>query len=131
MRTLSELRVPWLSLSALGARRAAPRRAEGATWKCLVAGGVGCERLAARARLRDATRWAQAEAERRMPDFNTRVGALVARLGLAGESFVQRITGCPNGCARPYMAELAFVGQAHGARRPPRGEVRGGNPRGG
>jgi sulfite reductase (ferredoxin) len=54
---------------------------------------------------------AQAEAERRMPDFNQRVGALVARLGLQGESFVQRITGCPNGCARPYMAELAFVGQ--------------------
>jgi sulfite reductase (ferredoxin) len=54
---------------------------------------------------------AQAEAERRMPDFNQRVAALVARLGLEGESFVQRITGCPNGCARPYMAELAFVGQ--------------------
>jgi hypothetical protein len=46
-----------------------------------------------------------------MPDFNARVGALLTRLGMGGESFVQRITGCPNGCARPYMAELAFVGQ--------------------
>jgi len=54
---------------------------------------------------------AQAEAERRMPDFNSRVNALLDRVGMPGESFVMRMTGCPNGCARPYMAELAFVGQ--------------------
>jgi sulfite reductase (ferredoxin) len=34
------------------------------------------------------------------------------RLGLENETFVTRMTGCPNGCARPYMAELAFVGSA-------------------
>ena len=32
------------------------------------------------------------------------------KLGLADEHFVVRMTGCPNGCARPYMAELGFVG---------------------
>jgi sulfite reductase (ferredoxin) len=54
---------------------------------------------------------AQAEAERRMPDFNERVNALLDKMGMPGESFVMRMTGCPNGCARPYMAELSFVGQ--------------------
>jgi len=54
---------------------------------------------------------AQAEAERVMPAFNKRVGALMDKMGLPGESFVMRMTGCPNGCARPYMAEVAFVGQ--------------------
>jgi sulfite reductase (ferredoxin) len=37
------------------------------------------------------------------------------RLGLGDESFVIRMTGCPNGCARPYMAELGFVGSAPNA----------------
>jgi len=54
---------------------------------------------------------AQAEAERRMPDFNARVNAVLTKMGMPGESFVQRMTGCPNGCARPYMAELSWVGQ--------------------
>jgi len=54
---------------------------------------------------------AQAEAERVMPNFNKRMGALMDKMGLPGQSFVMRMTGCPNGCARPYMAELAFVGQ--------------------
>ena len=54
---------------------------------------------------------AQAEAERVMPDFNKRMGALMDKMGMPGESFVMRMTGCPNGCARPYMAEVSFVGQ--------------------
>jgi sulfite reductase (ferredoxin) len=54
---------------------------------------------------------AQAEAERVMPSFNARMGALMEKMGMPGESFVMRMTGCPNGCARPYMAEVAFVGQ--------------------
>jgi len=33
---------------------------------------------------------------------------------VAGEEIVIRSTGCPNGCARPYMAEIAFVGKAPG-----------------
>jgi sulfite reductase (NADPH) hemoprotein beta-component len=42
----------------------------------------------------------------------TRVEGLLAEVGLAGEEIVIRMTGCPNGCARPYMAEVAFVGKA-------------------
>jgi sulfite reductase (ferredoxin) len=52
-----------------------------------------------------------AEAERGLPDVNARLRQVMARLGLpAAESFVVRMTGCPNGCARPYNAELGFVG---------------------
>jgi sulfite reductase (ferredoxin) len=40
------------------------------------------------------------------------VRSLLDRLGLKNEHFVVRMTGCPNGCARPYMAELGFVGSA-------------------
>merc|ERR1711897_37441 len=36
--------------------------------------------------------------------------ALLDRMDLPGEEILMRMTGCPNGCARPYMAELAFVG---------------------
>ncbi|KAN0137158.1 hypothetical protein V8E53_005155 [Lactarius tabidus] len=35
--------------------------------------------------------------------------------GLRNDSIVMRMTGCPNGCARPYVAEVAFVGKAPGA----------------
>jgi sulfite reductase (ferredoxin) len=41
-----------------------------------------------------------------------RIQALLDKLGLEKEQFVVRMTGCPNGCARPYMAELGFVGSA-------------------
>ncbi|MFM7888332.1 MAG: sulfite reductase, ferredoxin dependent [Pseudanabaena sp.] len=53
-----------------------------------------------------------AESERALPDILARIRKLLVRLGLEDETFVTRITGCPNGCARPYMAELAFVGSA-------------------
>jgi sulfite reductase (NADPH) hemoprotein beta-component len=33
---------------------------------------------------------------------------------VGGEEIIIRSTGCPNGCARPYMAELGFVGKAPG-----------------
>ncbi len=46
-----------------------------------------------------------------MPDINRRAAALLERMGLGGASFVQRITGCPKGWARPNMAELVMVGQ--------------------
>jgi sulfite reductase (NADPH) hemoprotein beta-component len=55
---------------------------------------------------------ALAESERTMPEFLTRIEGLLSELGLAGEEIVIRMTGCPNGCARPYMAEIAFVGKA-------------------
>ncbi|CAM9158407.1 unnamed protein product [Chrysoparadoxa australica] len=51
-----------------------------------------------------------AEAERVLPDYVRRVRAIMDSEGLGDEEFIMRMTGCPNGCARPYMAELAFVG---------------------
>ncbi|CAA2979006.1 sulfite reductase 1 [ferredoxin], chloroplastic-like [Olea europaea var. sylvestris] len=51
------------------------------------------------------------EAERGIPDILKRVRALFEKIGLKySESIVIRVTGCPNGCARPYMAELGLVG---------------------
>lgn len=53
---------------------------------------------------------AQTEAERLMPTYLERIRVLMNKLHLEGEEILIRMTGCPNGCARPYMAELAFVG---------------------
>ncbi len=53
-----------------------------------------------------------AESERALPTILARIRKLLVRLGLDQETFVTRMTGCPNGCARPYMAELGFVGSA-------------------
>lgn len=53
---------------------------------------------------------AQGEAERLMPDYIERMRGLLNKMNLPGEEILMRMTGCPNGCARPYMAELAFVG---------------------
>ena len=55
---------------------------------------------------------ALAESERVLPDLLTRFEGLLDELGLRNEEIVIRMTGCPNGCARPYMAEIAFVGKA-------------------
>jgi len=53
---------------------------------------------------------AQTEAERRMPSYIERVRAMLNKMNIPEEEILMRMTGCPNGCARPYMAELAFVG---------------------
>jgi sulfite reductase (ferredoxin) len=52
------------------------------------------------------------ESERIIPSFLQRIRTLLKKVGLPKTSFVTRMTGCPNGCARPYMAELGFVGSA-------------------
>lgn len=52
------------------------------------------------------------ESERAIPGILERIRALLNKVGLPNEHFVVRMTGCPNGCARPYMAELGFVGSA-------------------
>ena len=52
------------------------------------------------------------ESERAIPGILDRIRSLLNKLGLQNEHFVVRMTGCPNGCARPYMAELGFVGSA-------------------
>jgi sulfite reductase (NADPH) hemoprotein beta-component len=57
---------------------------------------------------------ALAESERMLPGLIDRLEKLCDDLGLGGEEIIIRSTGCPNGCARPYMAEIAFVGKAPG-----------------
>ena len=57
---------------------------------------------------------AVAEAERVLPSLIRRLEALVAELGLADERISFRMTGCPNGCARPYLGDVGFVGTTVG-----------------
>jgi len=57
---------------------------------------------------------ALAESERMLPGLVDRIETLCAEVGLGGEEIIIRSTGCPNGCARPYMAEIGFVGKAPG-----------------
>jgi sulfite reductase (NADPH) hemoprotein beta-component len=58
---------------------------------------------------------AMAESERYLPILITKLESTLEENGLAQESIVMRMTGCPNGCARPWLAEVAFVGKAYGA----------------
>ena len=55
-----------------------------------------------------------AESERYMPTLLTRIEESLGALGLAEEEIIIRMTGCPNGCARPYMAEIGLVGKGPG-----------------
>ena len=57
---------------------------------------------------------AMAEAERYLPQFLDRFEELLAKHGLQGEPIHLRISGCPNGCSRPYLGEIALVGKAPG-----------------
>jgi len=57
---------------------------------------------------------AMAEAERYLPTFVDRVEELLVKQNLKNIPLTVRITGCPNGCARPYLAEIALIGRAPG-----------------
>ncbi|MEO5774684.1 MAG: assimilatory sulfite reductase (NADPH) hemoprotein subunit [Sphingomicrobium sp.] len=57
---------------------------------------------------------AMAEAERYLPDLVAKIDPLLDKHGLADKPITIRMTGCPNGCARPYVAEIAFTGRAPG-----------------
>ena len=57
---------------------------------------------------------ALAESERYLPDLLTALDALLAARGLTPDDIVIRMTGCPNGCARPYLAEIGLVGKGPG-----------------
>ncbi|MGG1313851.1 NADPH-dependent assimilatory sulfite reductase hemoprotein subunit [Cohnella laeviribosi] len=57
---------------------------------------------------------ALAESERALPDLLPPFERLFEELGLAGETVTIRMTGCANGCARPYNANIAFIGRASG-----------------
>ncbi|KAJ5371039.1 Sulfite reductase subunit beta [Penicillium cataractarum] len=58
---------------------------------------------------------AMAESERYLPVLISKLESTLEENGLARDSIVMRMTGCPNGCARPWLAEVAFVGKAYGA----------------
>ncbi|HID82093.1 MAG TPA: assimilatory sulfite reductase (NADPH) hemoprotein subunit [Chromatiales bacterium] len=57
---------------------------------------------------------AMAEAERYFPEFMEKLEAVAARRGLRDLKSVVRMTGCPNGCARPFVAEIGLVGKGPG-----------------
>ena len=57
---------------------------------------------------------ALAEGQRYMPELLDKIEPLLNKYQLGAEDIVIRMTGCPNGCARPYAAEIAFVGTAPG-----------------
>lgn len=58
---------------------------------------------------------AMAESERYLPVLISKLEGTLEESGLRQDSIVMRMTGCPNGCARPWLAEVAFVGKAFGA----------------
>jgi sulfite reductase (NADPH) hemoprotein beta-component len=55
---------------------------------------------------------ALAESERILPDILAKFEPIFDAAGLHDDAISLRITGCPNGCARPYLAEIGFVGKA-------------------
>jgi len=58
---------------------------------------------------------AMAESERYLPQLVTHLEKTMEENGLRQESIVMRMTGCPNGCARPWLAEIGLVGKSYGA----------------
>jgi sulfite reductase (NADPH) hemoprotein beta-component len=57
---------------------------------------------------------AMAEAERYLPGLVTDVEALLTKHGVGDDHIILRVTGCPNGCARPMLAEIGLIGKAPG-----------------
>jgi sulfite reductase (NADPH) hemoprotein beta-component len=55
-----------------------------------------------------------AESERWMPVLLPKLQALLDAHGLHDEPIDLRVSGCPNGCSRPYLAEVALIGKAPG-----------------
>jgi len=57
---------------------------------------------------------AMAESERYLPTLLSKIEPILEANGLTDEPITLRMTGCPNGCARPYIAEIALIGRAPG-----------------
>ncbi len=57
---------------------------------------------------------ALAESERYLPELVKNLETEIEAAGLRDDAITLRITGCPNGCGRPYLAEIGFVGRAPG-----------------
>lgn len=55
-----------------------------------------------------------AEAERYLPTLMDKIEAILAEHDLTKQEIVIRMTGCPNGCGRPYLAEIGFIGKSLG-----------------
>src|SRR5262249_12149984 len=55
---------------------------------------------------------ALSEAERVLPDLMEQLESELKRLGLQDENLSVRMTGCPNGCARPYQSDIGLVGRS-------------------
>ncbi len=55
-----------------------------------------------------------AEAERYLPSLITKIEGILEKNGLFKDEIVIRMTGCPNGCGRPYLAEIGLIGKAPG-----------------
>ncbi|WP_439182348.1 NADPH-dependent assimilatory sulfite reductase hemoprotein subunit [Carboxylicivirga taeanensis] len=55
-----------------------------------------------------------AEAERYLPSLVTKLELLLEKFGLSNEDILIRMTGCPNGCGRPFLGEIGLVGRAMG-----------------
>src|SRR5699024_1255852 len=53
-----------------------------------------------------------AESERALPDIIRELEGVIRELGLEEEKISVRMTGCPNGCSRPYIADIGFVGRS-------------------
>jgi sulfite reductase (ferredoxin) len=51
------------------------------------------------------------ESERVLPSMIDQLEVELEKLGLGGEVFTTRMTGCPNGCARPYNSDIGLVGK--------------------
>ena len=57
---------------------------------------------------------ALAESQRYLPELITEIDEVIESVGLRHDAITIRMTGCPNGCARPYISEIGFVGRAPG-----------------
>ncbi len=57
---------------------------------------------------------AMAESERYLPSLLDRIASILAEFGLSSQPISVRMSGCPNGCSRPFLAEIALVGKAPG-----------------
>jgi sulfite reductase (ferredoxin) len=57
---------------------------------------------------------ALAESERALPGLVRQIEGVIAEVGLGDERLSMRMTGCPNGCARPYLGDIGFVGRTPG-----------------
>lgn len=57
---------------------------------------------------------AMADSERYLPDLITKIEGILTRYNLHNEPITLRMTGCPNGCSRPFIAEIGLTGRAPG-----------------